>query len=468
MPEEYLQLVAIAPHPPIIVPEIGREERCAAQKTIDGVTRLAEEVKRRQPETVVVITPHAPLFRDAVTVSMLDQLAGDLDQFGARHLKSSYQNDLELAAAIVKGAAAHRVTAAGLGRGDYRRYDISPALDHGVLVPLYFLQEQGIKHDLVWIAIGLLSSDELYSFGLAIQRAIISVKRRAVVLVSGDLSHRLTEDAPAGYHSRGREFDRLVEQSLASGEFASLLDVDESLSEAAGECGLRPIQIGLGVLDGYKVETEVLSYEGPYGVGYLTALLTPASHDQPSLLHTMRQQASERMAKLRESESGEVQLARATLERYVRTGETPTVHELPSGWRRRAGVFVSIKKKGQLRGCIGTIEPTRDNLAEEIIHNAISAGTEDPRFAPVQEAELGQLVYSVDILAEPEPIDGPEQLDPHRYGVIVRSGRKSGLLLPHLEGIDTVEQQLEIAKQKAGIRPGEAVRLWRFEVVRYH
>lgn len=468
MSEEFLQLVTIAPHPPIIIPEIGRDERQAARKTIDGMTRLAAEIKRRQPETIVVITPHATLFRDAVTVSMLDQLTGDLGQFGAHHLKFTYQNDMELAMAIVRSAASLRVTAAGLDRDAYQDYRIGESLDHGALVPLYFLKEQGIEHNLVWVAIGLLSGEELYSFGVAIQKAVTKVKRRTVVLVSGDLSHRLTEEAQAGYDPRGEEFDRLVEQSIASGKFVDLLEVDEGLAEAAGECGLRPIQIGLGVLDGYQVESEVLSYEGPYGVGYLTALLVPSTPGRPSLLQSMRQQATDRIDKLREGESAEVRLARTTLERYVRTGETPAVEQLLAAWERRAGVFVSIKKKGQLRGCIGTIEPTRANLAEEIIHNAIAAGTEDPRFAPVQEEELPHLIYSVDLLSESEPIATPESLDPHRYGVIVRGGRKSGLLLPNLEGIDTAEQQLEIAKQKAGIRPGEQVKLWRFEVVRYH
>lgn len=468
MADEFLQLLAIAPHPPIIIPEVGREERWAAKKTIDGMTRLAAEVTSRQPETVVVITPHATLFRDAVTVSMLEQLTGDLGRFGAHDLTFRYESDTDLAGAIVWGAAALKVTAAGLDQSAYRSYGISTSLDHGALVPLYFLREQGARHKLVWIAIGLLSSDELYAFGVAIQRAVAETQRRTVILVSGDLSHRLTKDAPAGYDPRGAEFDRLVERSLSSGDFMRLLEIDEGLSESAGECGLRPLQMGLGALDGYRVQSELLSYEGPYGVGYLTALLVPGSHDQPSLLAGMRRRAEDRIVAIRERESAEVRLARETLELYVRTGETAKPGRLPSDWQRRAGVFVSIKKRGQLRGCIGTIEPTRANLAEEIIHNAINAGGEDPRFGPVQEDELAHLVYSVDILAEPELIDGSESLDPERYGVIVRSGRKSGLLLPHLEGISTVDEQLQIAKQKAGIRPGEPVKLWRFEVVRYH
>lgn len=162
-------------------------------------------------------------------------------------------------------------------------------------------------------------------------------------------------------------------------------------------------------------------------------------------------------------------LARQTLETYIRTGKRISVpeglpHEMLEG---RAGVFVSLKKHGQLRGCIGTIAPTCSCIAEEIIQNAISAGTEDPRFSPVRENELDDLIYSVDVLSEPEPIKDTSQLDVVRYGVIVTSGYKRGLLLPNLEGVDTVEQQVEIAMQKAGIRKGESYSLERFEVVRH-
>jgi AmmeMemoRadiSam system protein A len=133
----------------------------------------------------------------------------------------------------------------------------------------------------------------------------------------------------------------------------------------------------------------------------------------------------------------------------------------------RAGVFVSLKKHGQLRGCIGTIAPTCPCIADEIIQNAISAGTKDPRFSPVRESELDDIVYSVDVLGEPEPVDDVSQLDVIRYGVIVSSGYKRGLLLPNLEGVDTVEQQVEIARQKAGIGRNEDYSLERFEVIRH-
>ena len=162
-----------------------------------------------------------------------------------------------------------------------------------------------------------------------------------------------------------------------------------------------------------------------------------------------------------------VRLARETVESYVRLGRTPDPEELTSEMSQRAGVFVSIKKRGELRGCIGTFEPTRANVAEEIIANAVGSATRDPRFPPVNAAELSQLEYSVDILTAPEPVDDRAQLDPKRYGIIVASGGRRGLLLPDLEGVDTVEDQIGICCRKAGILPGEPLQLYRFEVVRY-
>ncbi len=165
-----------------------------------------------------------------------------------------------------------------------------------------------------------------------------------------------------------------------------------------------------------------------------------------------------------------VKLARKAIEEYVKYGRIippPPPEEMTPEMRKKAGVFVSLKKHGELRGCIGTFLPTRKNVAEEIIYNAIAAATEDPRFPPVREDELDELDISVDILSEPEPVESLSQLDPKRYGIIVESGWKRGLLLPDLEGVDTVEQQLSIAMAKAGISPKEPIKVYRFTVQRY-
>ena len=162
-----------------------------------------------------------------------------------------------------------------------------------------------------------------------------------------------------------------------------------------------------------------------------------------------------------------VRLARNTVETFIREGYVLRPTELTPEMRERAGVFVSIKKQGQLRGCIGTFDPTQPSIAEEVINNAISSATRDPRFPPVAPSELPYLTYSVDVLTRPEPVDSVDQLDCKKYGVIVECGRRRGLLLPDLEGVETPEYQIEICRQKAGILPHEPVRLYRFQVKRY-
>ncbi|GAI15002.1 unnamed protein product [marine sediment metagenome] len=169
-------------------------------------------------------------------------------------------------------------------------------------------------------------------------------------------------------------------------------------------------------------------------------------------------------------ESIYVRLARETIENYIKQGKiiTPPLGLPEEMINQKAGVFVSLKKKGNLRGCIGTFIPTQENIAQEIIKNAISAAVDDPRFSSVNVSELKDLSISVDVLSAPEEVKDISQLDPKKYGVIVSSGYKKGLLLPDLEGVDTVEYQMDIAKRKAGIYPGEKVKLYRFEVKRYH
>lgn len=163
-----------------------------------------------------------------------------------------------------------------------------------------------------------------------------------------------------------------------------------------------------------------------------------------------------------------VELAKDTVAKYVTEGKKPSPpSELTPEMREKAGVFVSIHKHGDLRGCIGTFEPQKRNVAEEIITNAISSATQDPRFDPVTPDELDDLDYSVDVLTSPEPVADAGALDPKKYGIIVEAGWRRGLLLPDLEGVDTVDYQIDICRQKGGVAPDEPVQLYRFEVKRY-
>ena len=466
----HILLAGITPHPPIIIPAVGGREVENVQDTIKALQKLAQEVKGCSPETIVIITPHGPVFRNAVAITGGDDLKGSLEQFGAPQVNIQVPNDRELVQTIIQEAAREEILGVELDREQAQNYDISLVLDHGALVPMYFLKETQVKVSYVHITIGFLSYPELYSFGKSIQRAAQRVGRKIVVLASGDLSHCLIPGAPAQYHPAGKEFDIKLKTLLQEYRVEEIMNLDENMVSNAAECGLRPIIMALGSLDGYDVEPEVLSYEGPFGVGYLVSLFRTGQFKRENEVGEkyLREEKEKIIAK-QEKESLYVKLARKTLEKYVTEGKKPELpNPLPQELREKAGVFVSIKSKGQLRGCIGTVEPTQENIAEEISQNALSAGLSDPRFPPITPDELPYLNYSVDLLMPPEPVASLQDLDPQKYGVIVRSDSKSGLLLPQLEGVDTVEKQVNIAREKAGLKPGEKADLYRFEVKRHY
>lgn len=466
-----LRAAYLMPHPPIMITEIGGLEVERVSSTLESAQKVAKQIKQFSPETVVVITPHGPVFQDAVCISVSPELTGDLSGFGAHELKFNFKNNVNLARLLMKRAGEKGIQTAALDKKLAREYGLSAKLDHGALVPLYFVTKELQEFKLLHISMGLLPFEELYSFGISLREAVDETGQNTVIITSGDLSHRLTPNAPAGYNPDGRVFDEKLVKALEKLDVTEIMEFNHGLIENAGECGLRPIIMMLGALDGLDIHPEVMSYEGPFGVGYCVAgFSVKGENPDGKLFDSISNKRKQEIEERRQKEDPYVALARQSLESYVTKGrriEPP--EDIPEELlNNRAGVFVSIKKHGQLRGCIGTIAPTRDSIAREIIQNAISAGCEDPRFFPVTEKELPELVYSVDVLMPPEPIDSIEQLDPKRYGVIVRKGFRSGLLLPNLEGIDTAEKQVEIACQKAGLRPDEkGIELERFEVVRH-
>ncbi|HHY38048.1 MAG TPA: AmmeMemoRadiSam system protein A [Clostridia bacterium] len=450
-----IAMAALMPHPPIIIPEVGKRNVETVSRTQKAMRDLAGRINAISPEVLVMITPHGPVFRDRVAVLDAERFEGDLGAFGASSVRFSYSGDRALARAIYEEASARGVKVVRL----------SSDLDHGVMVPLYYLREAGIRCPLALLTFALLPVPRLYTLGQAIESAVTKLGRCAVLIASGDLSHRLTPDAPAGFDPVGKVFDAQIVDAIKKGNFEGILSADQDLVERAGECGYRPLVMLLGALSNLgRIKTEVLSYEGPFGVGYAVASFEIEGQGQKhgGDCTGSRCDASPTSAMTR--------LAKEALEAYVRERRVIEPPDpLPPEMRGRAGVFVSLKMEGELRGCIGTYRPVTENIATEIIRNAIEAGTMDPRFPPVSKGELEKLVYSVDVLTEPEPVHDIEELDPKRYGVIVKKGYATGLLLPDLEGVDTVEKQLEIAKMKAGINPKDTrVNIYKFEVKRYH
>jgi len=459
----------LMPHPPIIIPEIGKSEEKKIQKTINSMEIVAKDIKNNQPETIILITPHGYVFEDAVAITMFQELKGDMGNFGAKQIEFKFNNDLDLVRKIVEQSDKRNIPIVLVENQLTERYGFSKKLDHGTLVPLYFVTKEHKNFNLVQISYGFLSFEELYEFGIALSEAIRNSDKKTVIIASGDLSHKLTPDSPNGYTPLGEIFDKKLLDLISNMQVKEIIGMDKDLIEQAAECGFRSLCILLGALDGYEVKSKVLSHEGPFGVGYGVCKFEILKFTGLSLIEELNKQKLKNINMMRNKEDPYVKLARESLEYFIKNKRIMSVPEnLPQElYHKKAGVFVTIHKNGKLRGCIGTILPQRKNIAEEIIRNAVSSGFEDPRFEPVENYELDDLVYSVDILTEPEPVKSLDELNPKEYGIIVQKGYRKGLLLPNLDGIETIYDQINIALKKAGINPDEDYNIEKFKVVRH-
>lgn len=430
----------IAPHPPIMVPEVGRESITGVRDSIAAMAELARRLIDSGAESLIVISPHAPLEADSFVAYQGPEIYGDFAKFHAPNTNFSTPVDNELLTGITRSAAACGYRVSKLQEHD---------LDHGIAVPLYFLLRNGWQGKVVALGYSFLSNEDHLRFGACIKDAVEEFQRPVGFIASGDLSHRLKPHAPAGFNPGAHVFDEEVIDALRANHPQRIVAIDHHLRKLAGECGYRSMLVAIGASAGLPLSCEVMSYEAPFGVGYLVAQLI----NQPPAL-------AEDLAGL----------ARHAVETFILSGHPPErPRDLGELLSARAPCFVCLKTlDGELRGCIGTIEPVKDTLAQEIVTNAISAAVSDPRFDPVREDELPNLHYSVDVLlpAEETVIEG---LDPAVFGVIVEdeTGSRRGLLLPDIPGVDSPRQQVEIAARKAGIPRGEPIKLWRFKVQRF-
>jgi len=313
--------------------------------------------------------------------------------------------------------------------------------EHSIEVQIPFLQY--FKRDIRLVPIMLAySSLAIYKeIGRELAKAIKDLNREVVIIASSDMTHYESQA------SAQRKDTQAIEAILDLNEDELFRRVDKL---NISMCGYAPtVSLISAAKELGATGAELVRYQtsgdstGDYSavVGYAGIIIT-------------------RMSPV-------VRLAKETVEAFVKEGKTPQPEELTPEMKEKAGVFVSIHKFGELRGCIGTFEPQQENVAEEIITNAVSSATRDPRFLPIAASELKDLSYSVDVLTKPEPIKSKDQLDPKKYGVIVECGLRHGLLLPDLEEVDTVDYQIDICRQKAGIMPDEPINLYRFEVKRY-
>lgn len=454
MPEHTFGL--IVPHPPIFIAAVSGPERFKACASLDALKLAAEALAEFAPETLVVMSPHAPAVYDTFLVDTAPQMTGSLGDFGAPE-SFTWDVDTQLADAIISALDLSDIPVAPRDADDQLR---SGWLDHASIVPLLLL-DPGVTRKIVVISLSFLALASHRIVGDLVRETAEDLGRRVAFIASGDCSHRLSPGAPAGFSPRGSEFDERLVDVVSRGMLSELADTDPDFAEDAGECGLRSF-VTLGGFSGEDpVATRVLAYEGPWGVGYLTALVGGAAVSSV----TLADDDSEATGTSRD-DSEIVALARRTIASHLGQTTPPAAVLTSPDYPARAGAFVSLHRGGALRGCIGTITPTQPSLAEEVVHNAIEAAMYDPRFDSMTAGELSDLEISVDVLDPAEPVTADE-LDPQRYGVIVTAGRRRGLLLPDLEGVDDVETQLDIALSKGGISPDETFDIERFRVERY-
>ena len=453
----------VLPHPPLILPEVGRGEEKKIQLTVNAYERAMKEAAEQKPDTVIIASPHTVMYADYFHIAPGEEAEGSFAQFGAEGVTVAARYDTVLAKEIEMEAGEIGIEAGPVGGRN-------AALDHAVMIPLHFLHAHTRDFRVVRLGISGLSPLDHYNFGKCVARAVDTLGRRAVFIASGDLSHKLTPEGPYGFAPEGPRFDKACMKYLEEGDFLKLLRMDRALYEPAAECGLRTFWMMAGALDGQALKIKKLSYQGPFGVGYgVVSLRVTRADVRRSFAERYEMLERRAQEERRAAEDDYVRLARHAIETVVTTGKLPERPQgLPSEMAERAGVFVSLKKDGELRGCIGTFEPTTKNIAEEILQNAASAALRDPRFPPVKKEELDALVYSVDVLTEPELVAGADALDVKKYGVIVEYRARKGLLLPDLAGVNTVEEQLRIARQKGGIPADAPIRIWRFTVERHH
>lgn len=265
----------VSPHPPIVVPEVGGGRAAQAAATVAGMRRLGDEARELAPDIIVIMSPHAPIDATSMGVSVAATCAGSLAQFGAPQVRSSLRGHAALAASILEQASIRGVPAAPVnGRGDILE------LDHGCLVPLAFIVPPlAAVPAVVVLSFSFLGMKQHTAFGEAIGAAIDLCAARVLYIASADLSHRLTPDAPAGYTPRAADFDRRVVGAFAAADGPGLLEIPAGLQREAGECGYRSLVTLFGLLRGRSYDTEVYSYEGPWGVGYLVGSVRVPAED---------------------------------------------------------------------------------------------------------------------------------------------------------------------------------------------
>ncbi|MBI2606786.1 MAG: AmmeMemoRadiSam system radical SAM enzyme [Deltaproteobacteria bacterium] len=462
-------------HAPIVIPEIAGRRARLVRRSSEAMREAAAHLVAARPDVIIVLSPHAPRLESAFGVMDGKELSGDFRQFGCPWIGVRAPNDAKARDLIFQSARG----GGGIAIEPLR----AGALDHGAMVPMWFLANAGWNGRTVVVSFPYSPKhEECRAMGRAIADAARRAGERWAILASGDMSHRLTPDAPSGYHPEAKKFDRAFSENLAAGRFDAAVSIDPALRDLAAEDVVDSVEIAAAATGFSASGTRVLSYEGPFGVGYLIAILhaegTPSrmipdesadreNRSAPGLHRKLLDSAREAIRK-HLNKAAPAPDATADAAPSATPNATTEPCEAKDAHLAR-GVFVTLWTKsagGQkaLRGCIGRHARLYDTLPEEIADCAVSSATQDPRFSPVTLQELAGLSIEIALLEKPERVSDLSLLDPATYGVIVKSGWRQATLLPGIEGIETVEDQLLAVTKKAGIKPDDPLTVFRFPV----
>lgn len=453
----------ILPHPPLLIPEIGKGKEEIIEKTAEAYDKVATEIAALKPDTILFITPHAECYRDYFQIADGEVEMGSFGAYKANQVSFRLFYDRPLVGMIGSIAKGHGFPAGTEGGEELY-------LDHGTMVPLYFINKRYRDFKAVRVSTSGLSLSDHYRFGQIIQEAVDRLGRKVVVVASGNLSHAL-RDNPNDQNAPGPRYDKKVIKILQKANFGELLSFKKEELRKAEECGHRCFCLLSGILDRLALAPKLLSYESVTGVGYLLMSYKPMGEDPSrAYLELYRTKRALEVQEERKNMDPYARLAYLAIERFVRSGKTLplSLDVWPENfYSKRGAVFVTLKKDGEIRGCLGSIRPLKKNLGTEIIANAIAAASSDARFPRLRDEELPLVSISVDVVTSLIPVLSTADLDPKTYGVLVEFGERRAAVLPNLPDVDDVEKQLLIALYKAGIDQGDDFQMARFKVAHH-
>ena len=439
----------LMPHAPVLVPGVGEADQGAIAESRRAMRLAAKCVLSHRPEAVVLISPHSPRKPRAFGFWADDLLQGSFARLGAPQVEVSLPLDQPLARTLAEEMHARHLETWVIRQ---------TALDHGALVPLWFLAEAGWAGPTVVLGLNHHGEDGLTTVGAAIAAAAQALPRRLAVVASGDMSHRLTANAPCGYHPQAHEFDETFIRLVSAGDYRNIEKIVPELRELAAEDAVDATVIAASAVNYQTRGHQVLNYEGPFGVGYGVAVLFAEK------AHASGTETDGPVVANREG-TGLPALARHAVETALRGSYEPPPAPTGEYLGAARGVFVTIRHlDGTLRGCVGSSKPVCSNLVAETWRSARLAALQDSRFPPVTAEEMGGLRFEVHVLHSREEVTLETELDLGRYGVVISTtdGRGS-LLLPGIKEIRTPGQQLSLARKKGGIGPDEPITMERFQ-----